>query len=178
MPSPSPLTVSLTGTGVAASTPAISVTPGAVSFGNQTVKTSASQTVTVSNTGTAALSISQASVSGTGYSMTGLTAPMTVAAGASTNFTVSFQPTATGAAAGSVSITSNASPSPLDGQPDGHRCGGIDSSDQCDTGRCELREPDSEDISEPNRDGFEHRDGGSIDIAGECEWNGLQHDRG
>src|SRR4029077_1211856 len=111
--SPSPLTVSLTGTGVAGSTPAISVTPGAVSFGNQTVKTSASQTVTVSNTGTAALSISQASVSGTGFGMSGLSAPMTVAAGASTNFTVSFQPAVTGAASGSISITSNANSSPV-----------------------------------------------------------------
>src|SRR5579863_8039651 len=110
--SPSPLTVSLTGTGVAAATPAINVTPGAVSFGNQTVKTSASQSVTVSNTGTAALSISQASVSGTGYSMAGLAAPVTVAAGASTSFTVTFQPAAAGAASGSVTITSNSSNSP------------------------------------------------------------------
>ena len=89
------------------------MTPGAVSFGNQTVKTSASQTVTVSNTGTAALSISQASVSGTGYNMTGLTAPVTVAAGASTSFAVMFQPATTGAATGSVSIMSNANASPL-----------------------------------------------------------------
>ena len=175
--SPSPLTVSLTGTGVATSTPAISVTPGAVSFGNQTVKTSASQTVTVSNTGTAALSISQASVSGTGYSMTGLTAPITVAAGASTSFTVSFQPATTGAAAGSISIVSNASPITADGKSHGYGGGSIDSSDQCDSERSKLRQPDSKDTGEPNCDGFEHRDGGTIDLAGECKWNGLQHDR-
>ena len=51
-------------------------------------------------------------MSGTGYSMTGLAAPVTVAAGASTNFTVTFQPTTAGAAAGNVTITSNASNSP------------------------------------------------------------------
>jgi hypothetical protein len=45
--------------------------------------------------------------------MSGLTAPMTVAAGASVNFTVSFQPTAAGSASGSVSINSNAGNSPL-----------------------------------------------------------------
>jgi len=108
-----PLTVSLTGTGVTASTPAISVTPTVVSFGNLTVKTSASQTVKLSNTGSADLAISQATLAGTGFSMSGLTEPMTVAAGASTSFTVSFQPTVTGAASGSISIVSNASPSPL-----------------------------------------------------------------
>jgi len=108
-----PLTVSLTGTGVTASAPAISVTPTAVSFGNLTVKTSASQTVKLSNTGTADLAISQATLAGTGFSMSGLTAPLTLTAGTSTNFTVSFQPLTTGAASGSLSISSNASPSPL-----------------------------------------------------------------
>jgi len=39
--------------------------------------------------------------------------PMTVAAGASMNFTVSFQPTTTGAASGSIAIMSNAGNSPL-----------------------------------------------------------------
>jgi hypothetical protein len=79
-----------------------------VAFGNLTVKTSASQTMKLSNTGTADLAISQASVSGTGYGMSGLTAPVTVTAGASISFTVSFQPTTTGAATGSISISSNA----------------------------------------------------------------------
>src|SRR6516162_4959300 len=108
----SPAVISLTGTGVATSTTAISVTPGALNFGNLTVKTSASQTVKLSNTGTAALTISQASVSGTGFSLSGLAAPVTVPAGASMNFTVSFQPAAAGAASGSISITSNAGSSP------------------------------------------------------------------
>ena len=71
-----------------------------MAFGNLTVKTSASQTMKLSNTGTADLAISQASVSGTGYGMSGLTAPVTVTAGASISFTVSFQPTTTGAAHG------------------------------------------------------------------------------
>ena len=77
------------------------------------MKTSASQTLKLSNSGTADLSISQASVSGTGYSMTGLTAPITVAAGTSTNFTVAFQPTVTGTVSGSISISSNVGSSPL-----------------------------------------------------------------
>jgi len=108
-----PLTISLTGTGVTTSTPAISLTPSAISFGTLTVKTSASQTVKLSNTGTAALSISQATLAGNGFGVTGLSAPVTVAAGTSINFTVSFQPAATGVASGSFSISSNAGNSPL-----------------------------------------------------------------
>lgn len=110
---PSPLTIGLTGTGVVASSPAIGVTPASISFGSLTVETSATQTVKLSNTGTADLTISQANITGDGFGMSGLTAPMTVAAGASMNFTVSFQPTTTGAASGSISITSNAGNSPL-----------------------------------------------------------------
>jgi Abnormal spindle-like microcephaly-assoc'd, ASPM-SPD-2-Hydin len=51
-------------------------------------------------------------VSGTGFSMAGLAAPVTVAAGASTSFTVTFQPAAAGAATGNITIASNASNSP------------------------------------------------------------------
>ena len=111
--SSTPLTISLTGTGVTTSTTAISVTPAVVSFGNMTVKTSASQTVKLSNTGSADLAISQATLTGTGFGMSGLSVPLTVAVGATMNFTVSFQPTTTGAASGSISISSNAGNSPL-----------------------------------------------------------------
>jgi hypothetical protein len=51
-------------------------------------------------------------VSGTGFSISGLAAPVTIAAGASMSFAVLFQPTATGAASGSISISSNAGSSP------------------------------------------------------------------
>jgi len=108
-----PLSVGLMGTGVAESTPAISVSPTAINFGNLTVNTSVTQTVTVSNTGTAALSISQATVSGASFGMSGFSAPVSIPAGSNVNFTVAFQPTTTGPASGSVSITSNAGPSPL-----------------------------------------------------------------
>jgi len=66
----------------------------------------------VSNSGNADLSISQASVTGAGFSMSGLNAPITIAAGQSNSFTVSFTPTATTSYGGSISITSNASNSP------------------------------------------------------------------
>jgi hypothetical protein len=91
----------------------MAITPSSVSFGSVTVNSDATQTMKLSNTGTAELTISQAAITGTGFSMSGLSAPVTLAAGASTNFTVAFNPTSTTAASGSVSIGSDASNSPM-----------------------------------------------------------------
>lgn len=116
--SDSPVTITMVGTGISptsgsTATPEISVTPSSVNFGNVTVNTDTTQTIKLSNAGSAALSISQVKATGSGYSISGLAAPATVAVGASMTFTVSFKPTASGADSGSISITSNASGSPL-----------------------------------------------------------------
>ena len=91
----------------------ISITPSLVSFGNVKIKTETNQTLRLSNTGTVDVAISQATLTGTGFSMSGLAAPLTLTAGTSMNFTVSFQPTTTGAVSGSISISSNASSTPI-----------------------------------------------------------------
>ena len=108
-----PFNITLVGTGIAEQAPVIDANPTIISFGSLAVQTSASQTVKISNTGNATLSVSQVTVSGTGFSMSGLSAPVSIPAGSSTNFTVTFQPTTTGSASGSVSISSNAANSPL-----------------------------------------------------------------
>ena len=99
--------VDLAGTGTSENA-ALVATPGSVSFGNVTVGSSGTQSVTLTNSGASAIGISQAAATGTGFSISGLS-PMTLNAGQTTNFTAKFSPTATGSAAGSVSITSNAS---------------------------------------------------------------------
>ena len=96
-----------------ATNPSISVTPSLVSFGNVKIKTQTSQTLRLSNPGAKDLVISQATISGEGFSVSGLTAPLTVAAGTSMNFTVLFQPTTTGTVSASISISSNATSAPL-----------------------------------------------------------------
>ena len=106
----SPTTISLTGTGVQ---PQISVVPSSVAFGNATVGTSDIQTMTIRNTGTANLSLSQATLSGQGFVLSGLSLPLTVAAGGSAPFTLSFTPTSASNFAASLSLTSNAPGSPL-----------------------------------------------------------------
>jgi len=108
----SPLTIGLSGTGVAGQ-PQLSINPGSVNFGNvQVSSTSSPQTITLTNTGNATLTISAASASGSGFSMSGLAIPTNINAGQSASFTASFAPTTAGAASGNISITSNAPGSP------------------------------------------------------------------
>ena len=93
-------------------TRALTVTPSAATFGSVTVKTDATQTIKVSNTGTGELKIFSADIVGTGFSLSGLSAPTKLAAGSSTAFNVAFNPMAAGAEKGTVSIKTNASESP------------------------------------------------------------------
>ena len=93
-------------------TRALTVTPSAASFGNVVLKSESTQTVKVSNTGMAELKIREASITGPGFSMSGLVVPVNLAVGSSMNFTVSFEPTQAGAETGTVSIASDASASP------------------------------------------------------------------
>jgi len=106
----SPATIALSGTGVQAQ---ISVTPASVSFGNVSVGVSNTQSLTVKNTGTANLSVSQAVLSGTGYTLSGLTVPLTVAAGGSSTFTIGFTPASASSFTGSLTLVSNTPNSPL-----------------------------------------------------------------
>jgi hypothetical protein len=99
----------MTGTGIQAG---ITANPSTVAFGNVAVSSSSSQTVTLSNPGNTALTISALTASGTGYSVNGFTLPIAIAAGANTTINAQFAPTTTGSSAGSISITSNAPGSP------------------------------------------------------------------
>lgn len=104
--------LSLTGCGLVGDsgggTRAITVTPSAAGFGNVTVKTDATQTIKVSNTGTGELKIFGADIAGTGFSLSGLTVPTKLAAGSSMNFNVAFKPMVAGAEKGTISIKTNA----------------------------------------------------------------------
>ena len=107
----SPMTIPVTGTGVV-SQPALSVSPTSFAYASVTDGQSKSQKFTLSNTGTATLTISQLAASGAGFSVNGLTTPANVAPGASTTFNAVFAPTTAGNLTGSVSITSNDPGSP------------------------------------------------------------------
>jgi hypothetical protein len=108
----SPLVVGLTGAGVA-SQPQITVTPTNINFGSESVGSSMSQTVSVSNPGNAALTVTQLTATGPGYSVNGPTMPMTINAGSSASFSAVFAPTSSGSANGSISVVSNAGPATM-----------------------------------------------------------------
>jgi hypothetical protein len=107
----SPLTIILSGT--ATQTQAqLGISPASVNFNSVAVGSSNPQTITLSNTGNASLTISAFSASGTGYSMSGLSVGQVIAAGGNATFTATFTPTAGGTSAGSISISTNAPNSP------------------------------------------------------------------
>jgi P pilus assembly chaperone PapD len=105
------LTVPLTGTGIA-QVLQLFASPTSLNFGSVTMGANATHAVTINNTGNANVTLSQDSVTGSGFAVTGLTLPLTLASGQSTSFTVAFAPTATGSVSGSVIVTSNATNSP------------------------------------------------------------------
>ena len=104
-----PLTVALTGSGVASTLGTLSSSPTALSFGNVTVNSTQSQNATINNTGATSVTISGVSVSGTGFSLGSLTTPFTLGVNQSVQLSVGFTPTASGSASGTLTITSNAS---------------------------------------------------------------------
>jgi hypothetical protein len=67
----------------------------------------------LSNTGTSNITISSVSVTGAGYSFSGLNFPMTLGPGNSTQFQVIFAPLVQGHVDGSIGFTSSASSSTL-----------------------------------------------------------------
>ena len=105
----SPMTISLSGTGAQAG---LSVTPASFNFGSIVEGQTKSQSFTVTNAGTAWVTIAQIAASGAGFSVYGLSTPATLAAGQSATFSVLFAPTAAGSLSGSVVITSNTPSSP------------------------------------------------------------------
>jgi hypothetical protein len=103
------LTVSLSGTGTAQGQ--LTLAPTALNFGNATVGTNVSQTSSLS-AGGASVTVASASLSSAEFSLTGVSFPVTIAAGQSTPVTVTFSPQSSGTASAVLSVASNASNAP------------------------------------------------------------------
>jgi hypothetical protein len=88
--------------------PFLSVTPLTLSFGNVPVGMSTTRDVTLSNTGTADAHITKLTVTGSGFSATGLPVPLTLGRGTSRTLTVGFAPPQVGPFAGDVTVESDA----------------------------------------------------------------------
>lgn len=79
--------------------------PSSVAFGSIVVGSSKSQYASLTNRALGSVTIYSSSVSGAGFSATGLAFPLTLSPGQSITFTLTFKPSSTGSVAGSFSIT-------------------------------------------------------------------------
>jgi hypothetical protein len=69
----------------------------------------ATQSLTLTSTGTSSVTISAATLTGTGFTMSGVTFPVTLTPGQVATLAVQFDPTTAGAATGQLTLTSNSS---------------------------------------------------------------------
>jgi Abnormal spindle-like microcephaly-assoc'd, ASPM-SPD-2-Hydin len=106
----SSLVVPLSGNGTGSGT--LTLSPAAMSFGNVAVGASKRQTASLTANG-ASVTISSSSVTSPEFVVSGLSLPMTLAAGLSASFAVTFAPQLSGTATANVSIASGASSVPL-----------------------------------------------------------------
>jgi hypothetical protein len=89
--------------GFAEPLPSIAVAPDSLTVSAK-VGSSSALPVTLINTGKTSVNVSQAVLTGTGFSMTGLTMPLTLAGGQSSSFSVKFAATTTGSTTGSLTL--------------------------------------------------------------------------
>jgi hypothetical protein len=102
----SPNVLSLSGTGTAA-TINIAASPSNLRFASVNAGSSSSKSVTISNTGNSSVTISQVSVSAKDFQVSGISTPMTLAAGQNTAISVSFDPTASENITGNITVASS-----------------------------------------------------------------------
>jgi hypothetical protein len=92
-----------------AAVPTLSVSATNVGFGNVEVDTGATQSVVLTSTGTAPVTISAAATTGAGFTLAAVTFPLTLTSGETATLEVSFDPKFAGSANGQVTITNNSS---------------------------------------------------------------------
>jgi hypothetical protein len=102
--------------GLLGAAPSLALSPTSLSFPSQTINTTSNaQTVSLSNTGTGPLSVSNLQISGDFAQTNDCTTNITV--GSSCSITVTFTPTASGSRNGIITITDNASGKSAHGKP-------------------------------------------------------------
>ena len=105
--------VSGTGTIQCTASTTLGANPSSLSFGSVQVGNTKTLSEAVTNTGGSSVTLSQATVVGTGFSISGLSLPLTLAAGQSVTFAATFAPQSAGSASANISVSSNASNSTM-----------------------------------------------------------------
>jgi hypothetical protein len=109
--SSTPSTVSLSGIGMA-STAVLSASVPSLNFGSVVIGKASALTVNLTNVGNSNVTISKVTLSGTSYTVTGVSAGLILSPGQSATLDSTFSPLAAGTFSGSVTIASNATNSP------------------------------------------------------------------
>jgi hypothetical protein len=109
--SSTPSTVSLSGTGMAA-TALLTLSASSLNFGNVTVGKSSALSLTLTNAGNSNVTVSKVGISGAHYSVSGVSAGLILSPGQSATLDATFSPLAAGSSPGSVTVASNATNSP------------------------------------------------------------------
>ncbi len=107
----------------AASTGVLSVNATSIAFGSDIVNTTIAQSANLSSTGTAAVTVNSAAVSGTSFSLSPIALPLTLNPGQSVSLQVQFDPLTAGSFSGQLTIGSSVSTNniPLSGTGTPHQ---------------------------------------------------------
>lgn len=87
----------------------LAASSSSVAFGNVQVGSSQTQYETLTNSSNSTVTISQATVTGAGFSLSGLSLPLSLNQGQSVTFSILFTPQSGGTVSGTVAVVSNAS---------------------------------------------------------------------
>jgi len=93
--------------------PLLNINAADITFGDVNVNTPATQSVTLSSTGTAAVTVSAATVIGSGFTISGTTFPLTLNLDQTATLSVEFDPNVQGAATGTLTIVSTSLTNPI-----------------------------------------------------------------
>jgi hypothetical protein len=88
---------------------ALSINATSVAFGDVVINTPATQSVTLTSSGTVPVTINGATLTGAGFTVSGPQFPATLSPGQAATLNIEFDPTAVGATTGQLNIASNSS---------------------------------------------------------------------
>jgi hypothetical protein len=92
-----------------ATTQQLTCTPSRMRFGSVPIGQTETQIVVLTNSGTTSVTVTANTMTGSAFTLSNLSLPLTLAAGQSTSVNLTFTPTTTGHTSGSSAFTSNAS---------------------------------------------------------------------
>lgn len=107
-----PVVITLAGTGEKG-TPGLGASPTSVSFSNKPVSSTSSQTVALTNTGNVPVAVGSVSLSNPAFSVTGLSAGVSLAPNQKVEFQVWYHPSSSGSSSGTVTISSPSVSNPV-----------------------------------------------------------------